>query len=87
MLLVGCVSIKTAQAERTHRVRSGQTLAQIARRYRVRVSNLAGANSMFVGDELLTTPNPSPSSDASLLQKLGLNAVSTDDKHARDAQR
>ena len=40
---------------------------------------LAGANSMFVGDELLTTPNPSPSSDASLLQKLGLNAVSTDE--------
>lgn len=37
---------------------------------------LAGANSMFVGDELLTTPNPSPSSDAALLQKLGLNAVS-----------
>jgi len=37
---------------------------------------LAGANSMFVGDELLTTPNPSPSSDAALLKKLGLNAVS-----------
>ena len=39
---------------------------------------LAGANSMFVGDELLTMPNPSPSSDAALLQKLGLNAVATD---------
>lgn len=38
---------------------------------------LAGANSMFVGDELLTTPNPSPSTDAALLQKLGLNAVAT----------
>ena len=36
---------------------------------------LAGANSMFVGDELLTTPNPSPSTDAALLKKLGLNAV------------
>ena len=39
---------------------------------------LAGANSMFIGDELLTTPNPSPSSDAALLQKLGLNAIATD---------
>ncbi len=36
---------------------------------------LAGANSIFVGDELLTTPNPKPSSDAALLQKLGLRPV------------
>ena len=40
---------------------------------------LAGANSMFVGDELLTTPNPSPSSDAALMKKLGLNAVAADE--------
>ena len=33
---------------------------------------LSGANSIFVGDELLTTPNPAPSSDASLLDKLGM---------------
>jgi len=33
---------------------------------------LSGANSIFVGDELLTTPNPAPSSDAALLAKLGL---------------
>lgn len=33
---------------------------------------LAGANSIFVGEELLTTPNPERSSDASLLEKLGL---------------
>ncbi len=33
---------------------------------------LAGANSIFVGEELLTTPNPSPGSDAALLAKLGL---------------
>ena len=33
---------------------------------------LAGANSIFVGDELLTTPNPSRASDAALLDKLGL---------------
>jgi biotin synthase len=38
---------------------------------------LAGANSIFVGDELLTTPNPSRSSDASMLAKLGLNGVGT----------
>ena len=33
---------------------------------------LAGANSIFLGDELLTTPNPTPESDAALLAKLGL---------------
>ena len=37
---------------------------------------LAGANSIFVGDELLTTPNPERESDAALLRKLGLRAVS-----------
>nr|MCU0673498.1 LysM peptidoglycan-binding domain-containing protein [Myxococcota bacterium] len=31
-------------AERTHTVQSGQTLAQIARRYRVEVDDLAAAN-------------------------------------------
>jgi biotin synthase len=36
---------------------------------------LAGANSIFVGDELLTTPNPEPRSDAALLEKLGLRPV------------
>jgi len=38
---------------------------------------LAGANSIFVGDELLTTPNPAPASDAALLAKLGLRAASS----------
>jgi biotin synthase len=33
---------------------------------------LAGANSIFLGDKLLTTPNPSTADDASLLAKLGL---------------
>lgn len=33
---------------------------------------LAGANSIFVGDGLLTTSNPQPASDAALFQKLGL---------------
>lgn len=36
---------------------------------------LAGANSLFVGDELLTTPNPSPASDAALFGKLGLSPL------------
>lgn len=36
---------------------------------------LAGANSIFVGDRLLTTPNPEPASDAALLAKLGLVPV------------
>ena len=33
---------------------------------------LAGANSIFYGDKLLTAPNPSSSDDASLLEALGL---------------
>lgn len=33
---------------------------------------LAGANSIFCGDRLLTTPNPEPGSDAALFAKLGL---------------
>ena len=37
---------------------------------------LAGANSIFVGDKLLTTPNPEKGSDAALLQSLGLSAIS-----------
>ena len=36
---------------------------------------LAGANSIFVGSELLTTPNPTPGSDAELFAKLGLRAM------------
>jgi len=34
---------------------------------------LAGANSIFLGDRLLTTPNPEPDADASFLQRLGLH--------------
>ena len=36
---------------------------------------LAGANSIFVGDRLLTTPNPEPDGDAALLAKLGLQPI------------
>jgi len=35
----------------------------------------AGANSIFVGEKLLTTPNPEPSEDEILLQDLGLQAM------------
>jgi biotin synthase len=33
---------------------------------------LAGANSIFYGDKLLTTDNPEASDDRALLEKLGL---------------
>ena len=36
---------------------------------------LAGANSIFLGDHLLTTPNPQPDGDLQLLGRLGLRAV------------
>jgi biotin synthase len=36
---------------------------------------LAGANSIFVGARLLTTPNPSRDRDAALLARLGMGAV------------
>lgn len=36
---------------------------------------LAGANSIFTGDELLTTPNPGADADARLFARLGLEAL------------
>ncbi|SVD77200.1 uncharacterized protein METZ01_LOCUS430054 [marine metagenome] len=45
---------------------------------------LAGANSIFLGDRLLTTPNPASSEDFDLLSKLGLKNLSPDE--ARKAQ-
>ncbi len=33
---------------------------------------LAGANSIFAGEKLLTTPNPSPDQDAGMFERLGL---------------
>ena len=36
---------------------------------------LAGANSIFVGEELLTTPNGDPARDAALLEKVGLRPL------------
>jgi biotin synthase len=42
---------------------------------------LAGANSVFLGERLLTTPNPESSRDQALLQKLGMRLQSA---HAGD---
>jgi biotin synthase len=36
---------------------------------------LAGANSIFVGEKLLTTPNPGPDEDERLLQSLGMKPL------------
>lgn len=36
---------------------------------------MAGANSIFTGEKLLTTPNPGQDEDAELLQELGLKAM------------
>jgi biotin synthase len=35
---------------------------------------LAGANSIFYGEQLLTTPNPEADRDRSLMQRLGMHA-------------
>ncbi|MEM9157942.1 MAG: biotin synthase BioB [Verrucomicrobiota bacterium] len=43
---------------------------------------LAGANSIFLGDKLLTTENPDKNEDFDLLNKLGLNAL--DPEKARE---
>jgi biotin synthase len=36
---------------------------------------LAGANSIFVGEKLLTTPNPVPDEDEQLLESLGMKPL------------
>jgi biotin synthase len=43
---------------------------------------LAGANSMFLGDRLLTTPNPGDSHDTQLLSRLGLRLTIADSRHS-----
>ena len=39
---------------------------------------LAGANSIFLGDRLLTTPNPEPDADSAFLERLGLHGAAAD---------
>ena len=36
---------------------------------------MAGANSLFIGEKLLTTPNPKPEDDAAMLQSFGLQPL------------
>jgi len=36
---------------------------------------VSGANSIFYGEKLLTTPNPSENSDKELFSRLGVTAV------------
>jgi len=40
---------------------------------------VAGANSIFVGEKLLTTPNPGPDEDEQLLENLGMKPL---ERHA-----
>jgi biotin synthase len=44
---------------------------------------LAGANSIFLGDKLLTTPNPERSDDLNLLARLGLHPLAASSAEAR----
>ena len=44
---------------------------------------LAGANSIFAGDKLLTTPNPDANEDKKLLDLLGLQPQTPFEKHAK----
>jgi len=46
---------------------------------------MAGANSIFTGDRLLTTPNAGDNADAALFAKLGVHAMTTDTEHHREA--
>jgi biotin synthase len=42
---------------------------------------LAGANSVFLGDRLLTTPNPTADRDRSLFDRLGLRLQAGHESH------
>ena len=47
---------------------------------------LAGANSIFLGDRLLTTPNAPSSADFALLERLGLRAVQSGDTESLEVE-
>jgi biotin synthase len=46
---------------------------------------LAGANSIFYGDKLLTTGNPDVSADQALFDKLGLKPEPTKERRCAEA--
>jgi biotin synthase len=47
---------------------------------------LAGANSIFAGDKLLTTPNPTVDEDELLISKLGMKFFNEDDTQCTDSK-
>ncbi len=47
---------------------------------------MAGANSIFTGDKLLTAPNAGDDSDAALFAKLGLTTLESEEPMRREAQ-
>jgi biotin synthase len=47
---------------------------------------LAGANSIFAGDRLLTTPNPGESHDQKLMNRLGMEFKERAEERAADGQ-
>lgn len=47
---------------------------------------MAGANSIFYGCKLLTTPNPGEDKDVQLFRKLGLNPQLTETEHGDNQQ-
>lgn len=46
---------------------------------------MAGANSIFTGDRLLTTPNAGDNADAALFAKLGVHPMVSESEHHREA--
>ena len=42
----------------------------------------AGANSIFLGDTLLTTDNPLPDADRALFERLGIEPAEADGTHS-----
>jgi biotin synthase len=59
------------------RVRLSAGRAELSREAQA-LAFLAGANSIFLGEKLLTTPNPGEASDLALLADLGLEPMSDD---------
>jgi biotin synthase len=73
--LVMVRTIATARIVMPHStVRLAAGRAQLSREA-VLLCFLAGANSIFYGEKLLTTPNPDPDEDGDLLRQLGLKAM------------
>jgi biotin synthase len=69
--MVACARILMPNA----RVRLSAGRAEMTREAQV-LAMYAGANSIFFGDKLLTTPNPEADDDRALLRAAGLSAMS-----------